>query len=193
LLEVDDAGWGDLLDGVVLGFLRVEDSAFLVKVIDVKFFHKPFFAEKLYLDEAAKLAHEALKELKTKKSEEIRICTAPVLEKVRKTLADEGYKVTPAKIVGELQVKVEAAFVDRLEKMGVEEGSVPLEPCRDRFYAQLRWIHEDLTNRERYVKTAWKSWKRWRNWRMRRRPVSRSRVRKVRRTDGERVEDWWSW
>jgi hypothetical protein len=167
LLEVDDAGWGDLLDGVVLGFLRAEDGVFITKVIDVKFFQPPLFAKKLYLDEAAKLALEALKELGTKKGEEIRICTAPVLEKVRETMTKEGYKVVPSKIVGLLQLKVETAFIERLESLGVTINTVPLDPCRDRFYAQLRWIHSDLVHRERYVKTAWKSWKRWRAWQMR--------------------------
>jgi len=167
LLEVDDAGWGDLLDGVVLGFLRVEDGVFLAKVIDVKFFQPPFFAKKLYLAEAVKLAQEALKELATKKGEEIRICTAPVLEKVRETMTEEGYKIVPTKIVGELQCRVETAFIERLEELGVPRNTVPLDPCKDRFYAQLRWVHGDLVRREKYVKTAWKSWKRWRAWRMR--------------------------
>jgi len=167
LLEVDDAGWGDLLDGVVLGFLRVEDGVFLTKVIDVKFFQPPLFAKKLYLDEAAKLAQEALKELATKKGEEIRICTAPILEKVRETLTKEGYQVVPTKIVGELQCRVETAFIERLEELGVTKNTVPLDPCKDRFYAQLRWIHGNLARREKYVKTAWKSWKRWRAWQMR--------------------------
>jgi hypothetical protein len=177
LLEIDDAGWGDLLDGVVLGFLRVEDGVFLTKIMDVKFFQPPLFAKKLYLDEAARLAQEALKELAMKKGEEIRICTAPVLEKVRETLAKEGYKVVPSKIVGELQWRIETAFIERLEEMGVAKNTVPLDPCKDRFYAQLRWIHGDLVHRERYVKTAWKSWKRWRAWQMRPRRRDRTEFR----------------
>jgi uridine phosphorylase len=90
-----------------------------------------------------------------------------VLEKVRETMTKEGYKVVPSKIVGLLQLKVETAFIERLESLGVTINTVPLDPCRDRFYAQLRWIHSDLVHRERYVKTAWKSWKRWRAWQMR--------------------------
>lgn len=174
MIEVDDAGWGDLLDGVVLGFLRTEDGFFLTKIIDVKFFQPPCFAKKLYLDEGAKLAQEALKELGAKKGEEIRICTAPVLEKVRETMTKEGYKVVPSKIEGLLQLRVETAFIERLEKLGVTVNTVPLDPCKDRFYAQLRWIHGDLVHRERYVKTAWKSWKRWRAWQLR--PRRRTRV-----------------
>nr|MDO8133125.1 hypothetical protein [Candidatus Njordarchaeum guaymaensis] len=175
MIEVDDAGWGDLLDGVVLGFLRVEDGVFLTKVINVKFFQPPLFAKKQYLDEAVKLAREALKELGTKKGEEIQICTAPVLEKVRETMTKDGYKVVPTKIVGELQLRVETAFIERLEELGVVKNTVPLDPCKDRFYAQLRWIHGDLAHRERYVKTAWKSWKRWRAWQMRPRRTARAR------------------
>jgi hypothetical protein len=164
LLDIDDAGWGDMLDGVVLGFLRVESSAFVSKVIDVKFFQPPLFAEKAYLGEAVRLSREALKELRVDEGEELRICTAPVLERVRETLSEEGYKVIPSKIVGELQTRVEMAFIKRLEKLGVTENIVPLDPGRERFYVQLRWIHGNLAKRERYVKTAYRSWKRWRLW-----------------------------
>jgi hypothetical protein len=186
LLDIDDAGWGDMLDGVVLGFLRVESSAFISKVIDVRFFQPPMFAEKDYLDEALRLTREALKELAVDKSEELRICTAPVLEKVRKTLSEEGYKVTPSKIVGELQTRVEMAFIKRLEKLGVDENAVPLDPGRDRFYVQLRWIHGNLARREKYVKTAYRSWKRWRLWK----PREKTEAVRAARTH---EEEWGRW
>jgi hypothetical protein len=186
LLDIDDAGWGDMVDGVVLGFLRVESSAFVSKVIDVKFFQPPLFAKKAYLDEALRLAREALKELAVDKSEELRICTAPVLEKVRDTLSEEGYKVTPSKIVGELQTRVEMAFIKRLEKLGVTENAVPLDPGRERFYVQLRWIHGNLARREKYVKTAYRSWKRWRLWKPREKPTT---VRAARTHE----EEWGRW
>jgi hypothetical protein len=187
LLDIDDAGWGDMLDGVVLGFLRVESSTFISKVIDVKFFQPPLFTEKAYLDEALRLTREALKELAVEKSEELRICTAPVLEKVRETLSEEGHKVTPAKIVGELQTRVEMAFIKRLEKLGVAENTVPLDPGRNRFYVQLRWIHGNLAKRERYVKTAYRSWKRWRLWQ----PHEEFRERRTARRTKE--EEWGPW
>jgi hypothetical protein len=187
LLEIDDAGWGDMLDGVVLGYLRTESGEFFSKIIDVKFFKEPYFKQKLYLDEAVRLTREILGELKVEKSEEIRICTAAVLEKVRETLSKEGYKVTPAKIIGELQFKVEGAFIDRLEELGVPKGAVPFEPGKERFYVQLRWIHGDLANREKYVKTAYKSWRRWRKWQPRHKPRKESHSR------SECEEDWWRW
>ena len=187
MLEIDDAGWGDMLDGVVLGCLRVETGVFLSRVIDVKFFKSPIFSEKQYLDEALRLTREMLEELHADKSEEIRVCTAAVLEKVRETLSKEGYKITPAKIVGELQVKVEGAFIGRLERLGLSKGSVPFEPGKERFYVQLRWIHKDLANREKYVKTAYKSWRRWRKWQPR---VKRHEAREM---PAEREEDWWHW
>ena len=187
MLEIDDAGWGDILDGVVLGYLRIESGVFLSRVIDIKFFRQPYFKQKLYLGEAVRLTHEILNELNPDKSEEIRICTAAVLEKVRETLSEEGYKVTPAKIVGELQLKVEGAFIDRLEKLGVPKGTVPLEPGKERFYAQLRWIHGDLANREKYVKTAYKSWRHWREWK----PTKKQRTRK--NLQYELELDWWRW
>jgi hypothetical protein len=38
LLDIDGAGWGDILDGVVLDFLRVQSIAFIPKVIVAEFF-----------------------------------------------------------------------------------------------------------------------------------------------------------
>jgi hypothetical protein len=187
LLEIDDAGWGDMLDGVVLGYLRIESGEFLSRVIDVKYFTQPYFKEKLYLGEAARLTREILTELNVDKSEEIKICTAAVLEKVRGTLSEEGYKVTPAKIIGELQFKVEGTFIDRLEGLGVPKGTVPFEPGKERFYAQLRWIHGDLPNRERYVKTAYKSWRHWREWKPTQKP------RRGKNLQVDRELDWWRW
>ena len=186
MIDIDDAGWGDMVDGVVLGFLRVETSAFLSKVIDVRFFQPPLFAEKAYLDEALRISREALDELAVGKSEELRICTAPVLEKVREKLSEEGYKVTPSKIVGELQTRVEMAFIKRLEKLGVTENAVPLDPGRERFYVQLRWIHGNLARREKYVKTAYRSWKRWRLWK----PHGKSDTARNVRTH---EEEWGPW
>jgi hypothetical protein len=187
LLEIDDAGWGDILDGVVLGYLKIESGTFLSRVIDVKYFRQPHFKQKLYLAEAVRLTQETLKELKIDKGEEIRICTAAVLEKVRETLSAEGFKVTPAKIVGELQFRVEGAFINRLEKLGVPEGTVPFEPGKERFYAQLRWIHGDLLNREKYVKTAYKSWRHWREWKPTRKPGTSKNLQ------SDRELDWWRW
>jgi hypothetical protein len=188
LLEIDDAGWGDILDGVVLGYLRVESGVFLSRIIDVKYFKQPYFKQKLYLGEAVKLTHEVIKELNVEKSEEIRICTAAVLEKVRETLSEEGYTVTPTKIIGELQFRVEGAFIDRLEELGVPKGTVPFEPGRERFYAQLRWIHGDLHDRERYVKTAYKSWRHWREWK-----PTRQKQHKGKNLQVDRELDWWRW
>ena len=78
------------------------------------------------------------------------------------------------------------AFIKRLEKLGVTENTVPLDPGRERFYVQLRWIHGNLAKREKYVKTAYRSWKRWRLWKPRERP-------NVIRTNRAQEDEWGPW
>jgi len=140
VVQIDDAGWGDLVGGCLLGFLRRETGEYIVKLIDVSHFRPPNFAKKTYLREALRLAREALDELKVSKDEEIEICTGSVLSEI-------SYAA-----------------------LGVPRDTLPLESGRERFYALIRWVMEDFKEREKYVKTGWKSWNsKWRYWKPKKR------------------------
>ncbi|MGQ9722252.1 MAG: hypothetical protein ACUVXA_13130 [Candidatus Jordarchaeum sp.] len=166
VIRIDDAGWGDLIGGCLLGFLRQETGEYVVKLIDVSHFQPPNFIRKTYLEEALRLAKEALKELRVTKEEEIEICTGSVLSEIRLTLMEEGYKVKPTHIEGELQDLVENSLLDYYADLGVPRENLTVESGRDRFYVLLRWVMEDLERREKFVKTGWNSWNnKWRYWR----------------------------
>jgi hypothetical protein len=63
----------------------VESSAFISKIADAESsFSTPHYSARAYSDEALTVSREALKELAVDKGEELRICTAAVLEKARK-------------------------------------------------------------------------------------------------------------
>ena len=170
VVQIDDAGWGDLVGGCLLGFLRRETGEYIVKLIDVSHFRPPNFAKKTYLREALRLAREALDELKVSKDEEIEICTGSVLSEIRLTLMEEGYNVKPTRIEGELQDLVENSLLDYYAALGVPRDTLPLESGRERFYALIRWVMEDFKEREKYVKTGRKSWNsKWRYWKPKKR------------------------
>jgi len=102
-IEVDDAGWGDLVGGCVVVIRRVETDEYYAGEISVEFFKEPKFKTKQYLDKALEIVEDGLKKLNVHKDEEIRMCTGFLLSKARRSLSQQGYLITPAKIVGETQ------------------------------------------------------------------------------------------
>jgi hypothetical protein len=55
---IDDAGWGDLILGVVIGALKPPDRRYMERRIPVSSFQPPNFENKKYLDDAVKIADE---------------------------------------------------------------------------------------------------------------------------------------
>lgn len=171
-IQIDDAGWGDPVSGVLIGVYRVETKEYVVKEIEVTHFKEPNFANKTFLARGLELVLEALTCLQVPKTEAIQVCRGAVLDGVRAGLKARGFKVIPTKIEGHLQELVEANFVTSLEKLGLQD--IPRVSGKERFFRQLEWIQEDLRKREHYAKTGWKSWpKKLRNWRPRWRQTQR--------------------
>jgi isopentenyl phosphate kinase len=165
-IQIDDAGWGDPVGGVLIGVYRVETSEYVVKEIEVTHFQEPNFVNKTFLARGLELVLEALTCLQVPKAEAIQVCRGTVLDEVRAGLKARGFKVIPTKIEGHLQELVEANFVTSLEKIGLQD--IPRVSGKERFFRQLEWIQEDLLKRECYAKTGWKNWpKKLRNWRPR--------------------------
>jgi len=160
-IEIDDAGWGDLVGGCFIVVRRVETGQFHADEIPVELFQEPAFKEKLYLEHAWAIASEGLKALAVDQAEPIRVCTGYVLSKVRSELVTEGYSVTPTRITGETQDLAEQTYVRSLRRLGIIDLSA--KGGGGRFRPLLEWVHKDLEGRELFVKTGWKSWKaRWR-------------------------------
>ncbi|MCD6444690.1 hypothetical protein J7L70_06790 [Candidatus Bathyarchaeota archaeon] len=158
-VEVDDAGWGDLVGGCVIVARRVETGEHYVGEIPVEFFQGELFRRKKYLDEAAKIVEDAMRSLGVSREEEVRICTGYVLSKARKRLSERGYNVKPTKITGETQRLAEQTFLKSLRKLGL---ILDEEKPKRRFRSLLEWVSEDPA-REKYVKTGWRSWRnKWR-------------------------------
>jgi isopentenyl phosphate kinase len=165
-IQIDDAGWGDPVGGVLIGVFRIETREYVVKEIEVTHFQDPNFARKTFLGRGLELVLVALRCLKVSKNEPIQVCRGAVLDGVRDGLKDKGFEVIPTKIEGQLQELVEANFVTSLERLGIQ--GIPRVSGKERFFRQLEWIQEDLKVREQFAKTGWKNWpKRLRNWRPR--------------------------
>ncbi|MFX0168761.1 MAG: isopentenyl phosphate kinase [Candidatus Hodarchaeota archaeon] len=167
-IQIDDAGWGDPVGGVILGIFRIETNEYLVKEIEVTHFQGDNFAQKTFLDRGLKLVLNALQCLKVARDEPIQVCRGAVLDGVRAGLKTKGYDVIPTKIEGYLQELVETSFVDTLASYGIV--NLPRVSGKERFFRQLEWVQDDFKRRERFAKTGWKNWstklRRWRpKWR----------------------------
>jgi len=157
---IDDAGWGDLILGVVIGALKPPDRRYMERRIPVSSFQPPNFENKKYLDDAMKIADEIIEVMQPDVETSFKVCSGYVLSSIRRHLQDRGFKVEKVEITGGLQEMVERSYVGWCIEVGV-----PAERLEDkrRFWTLLEWVSERPELRETLVKTGWKSWKKkWR-------------------------------
>ncbi|MBS7619435.1 hypothetical protein KEJ21_02160 [Candidatus Bathyarchaeota archaeon] len=154
------AGWGDLIGGVVIVMRRVDTGESYVGEIPLEFFKEGVFEKKLYLNQAVDVICKGICALKVDEAEPIHLCTGYILSKAAEELRKQGYSIVLRKIKGETQLLAEREFVKSLVRLGVgcEED---VEKMRS-FKSLLRWVMKDLERRERYVKTGWRSWLKYR-------------------------------
>jgi hypothetical protein len=157
---IDDAGWGDLILGVVIGALKLPERRYMERRIPVSSFQPPNFDDKRYLDDAAKIAEEIVGVMRPDRETSFKVCSGYVLSSIRKHLRDWGFRVEKIEITGELQEMVERSYVEWCKEVGVPTERLG---SQRRFWALLEWVAEKPKIRENLVKTGWKSWKKkWR-------------------------------
>jgi hypothetical protein len=131
-LQIDDAGVGDLLHGVVIGAYRPTTGEFTYEIVDVEFFQQPKFGRKAYLEETSRIVMK-------------------IIDKV---------KVTVTKITGEAQRFVETAYLDEVRNLGYEPLPEREEKRARNFFDMLRWLKKD-PRRFKHAKTGWPRLKRY--------------------------------
>ena len=160
VILIDDAGWGDLMLGVVIGALKPPDPRYMERRIPVSSFQPPNFENKKYLNDTVKIADEIVEVMRPDMETTFKVCSGYVLSSICRHLRERGFKVEEVEATGELQEKVELGYIRWCEEMGV-----PAERLNDkkRFWTFLEWVAEKPEIREKLVKTGWKSWKQeWR-------------------------------
>ena len=157
---IDDAGWGDLILGVVIGALRLPERRYMERRIPVSSFQPPNFENKQYLDDAVKIAEEIVEVMQPDRGTRFKVCSGYVLFSIRRYLRERGFNVEEVQITGHLQELVERSYVEWCIEVGV-----PAERLEDKrhFWTFLEWVAERPELREKLVKTGWRSWKeKWR-------------------------------
>ena len=161
-LQIDDAGVGDLLHGVVLGAYRPETDEFSYGMVDVGFFQQPEFGKKGYLEEASEVVKHVIERLKLGESEPILICSSYIFERAVHDLEEKYGKerVTVTKITGEAQRHVETAYLDEIRNLGYEPLAEREEKRARSFFHMLRWLKNE-PRRFKHAKTGWPRLKRY--------------------------------
>jgi hypothetical protein len=125
--------------------------------IPIRIFQGEKFRYKTYLGYAKDIILQGVEELEIDKKGEIHICPGFILLEARENLHRLGYNVEERNITGTTQKLAEEAFINHLVRLGV--GDYEEVKAMRSFNAFLSWVKEDIKEREKYVKTGWKSWK----------------------------------
>ena len=166
---IDDAGYGDLLHGAVIGAYRPETDEFIYDLIDVKYFQKPLFGKKEYQLQAGRIAKKLVKRLGLKDGDRIEICQGDILDKAAEALGDiyGADRITRVKIEGKAQDLIESAYLDEIRNLGYEPIPDRTEKWGKSFWHMYRWLK---ANRRmlKYSKSGWPRLKRFKMFRRRR-------------------------
>ena len=148
------------MGGAVVVMRRVETGKSYSGEISLTMFQGGVFKTKAYLVQSLKVVAEGMERLRVSQDEPIHICTGYIFSRAREALIEEGYTVRGVKIVGPTQELAEREFLKSLVRLGI--GDMTTVASMRSFDSFLVWVHEDLEERERFVKTGWSSWSRLR-------------------------------
>jgi len=178
IIEIDDAGWGDLIGGVFITVMRMDTYQQITGEIPLQFFQGDLFGMQAYLNECTKVIWNAITNLGVNREEfEIHMCQGFVFTNAHEHLQEMGWMVKRRRISGTVQYMVENAYREAVEALGFNYN-LPIEQRmyerkrRDgskelisrgkfRFFRFIDWLKEDPENRIQYVKTGFRSWSYW--------------------------------
>ncbi|MCR4433059.1 MAG: hypothetical protein NUV70_03300 [Caldiserica bacterium] len=160
-VDIDDAGTGCPIGGVLIGVYHHGQKKFLWREIELLFFQSPFFEEKKYLDEAARVTLELLEQLHASpENTMIYICSGHIHTKTKEILRNKGYEVLVTEIKQPLQDLLENALKDYLKSNFGFEGffDPKKDDPREGFINAKKWLKED-PERIKFAKTGWRYFK----------------------------------
>lgn len=160
VLQIDDAGWGFCMCGVMVGVS--DGSEMMTGVVDVKWFKKGVFETKKYLHEYSRLAREIMSDHFSARpvTHRVEICTGYVNSVLKDDLRLEGYDVRMAEVTGFLQDRLEKSFKEYVHTalgadLAYDPKTFPNKAALARKYAAvLEWGKK---NRPGMLKDGWKS------------------------------------
>jgi hypothetical protein len=172
MIQIDDAGWGSMIGGVIIGIYREETGEFRFEEVLVEYFQGQKYHDKEYLFNAGYIALKLLNELRVTHIEPIKMCTGYCLDGIEEYLAAADYKFTRGKITGPLQDKIEHALRTVLAckydfKVTYDELTKP-EKKGLFWWKQIAWLKDGNVNARKpnplkaaQCKTGWSTFNTW--------------------------------
>lgn len=162
-IQIDDAGTGDILFGVVIGAYRPETDHFIYDLIDVKYFQEPIYGDGLHYEEAKRISIELAERLNPKEDEKIIICQGDILDKAAEALTEkfDEDKIERGRIEGRGQYLVELAYTNELRNIGYEPIEERTEKWGKNFWDMYNWIKEKPSKRIKLSKSGFPNLKKY--------------------------------
>ncbi|MHA1744937.1 MAG: hypothetical protein ACTSWW_02990 [Promethearchaeota archaeon] len=162
MIEIDDAGTGDIVGGAFILFWRRETNDLLKKEVPLELYQSPDFNQRTQ-EFIQQLFIEAIVELEITKTEGIHLCTGSCFNMAREYLKAEQFNLIDAKIEGYLQDQVEQTYLNHLhETYGISSKKLTVESGKKRFFLLYNWITSDFPRRQFFVKSGFEAWqKKW--------------------------------
>lgn len=163
-IEIDDSGTGDIVGDAFIGFHVLETGDVFFRGIPVGLYNESNHREQKSMKYIVKMVKDGLKAINfNKETDVVQICRGNCFDLVREWLDQEGITHEPAIVEGKLQDAVEGRLISHLRKLGVKSPKLTKEAGAQRFFVLFNWVAQNLSERERYVKTGFPSWnKKWR-------------------------------
>jgi len=188
-IEIDDAGTGDLVGDVFIGFRERDTGKIIFQTVPVGLYNECNKDNDRPKKHILKSVIKALRALKHDEGDRILLCRGSCFDLVREYFKKNDIYYEPAIIEGELQDAVEGRFIQHLRKLGITSCNLGKESGAQRYFILFNWVCQDFPKRERFVKTGFPAWnKKWRKIAMRRydkyqKGTSRKRERIKRRAN----------
>lgn len=156
MLQIDDAGWGCLVGGVVIGCYRIpedpdapEGACFVSGAISPAYFQNDDSEEpnrcarRRYLAAATETVTTCFARLKATPVEPVQIAPGPVLDGVQGWLSEAGYRWQAGRITGACHAQLAQAWQLHLAELGFSAG-IDLLTNPERaglfWWRQVQWL-----------------------------------------------------
>ncbi len=160
IIEIDDAGTGDLVGDVFIGLLRKSNGQIVFKTLPVAFFKGENWINKEPLEKVVELVKDGLKELNYQKDTDvIHLCRGNIFDNLRNYFIEVGINYEDAIVEGKLQDAVEGRLIEHLRNdLGVRSKHLTKKSGAKRFFVLFNWVCYDFYKREKFVKSGFKKW-----------------------------------
>ncbi len=177
MIQINYAGWGSLVGGLVLGCYRFETDAFAAGLIESEFFQNSDrqdpnrFSRKAYLAEAVRVTATCLQQLQPTVDEPLAVSSGYPLTGMHDWLTEAGYTWQ----IGAANTHLQALLAEELQRHLAELGlHVSLDLLTDPkkagllWWVQVRWLKGGDVNRRgveperaRFCQTGWEHYPTW--------------------------------